>query len=240
MNAITLGSSIGQLVAEQPGRSRVFERLGIDYCCGGRKPLREACERKKLDPEEVLRQIAASDATAPTPERDWLTASLPDLCDHVEQTHHAYLRQALPRLTQLTERVAHAHGAGDPRLITLRDVFATFRFDLEAHMMKEEAILFPLCRELQDATERPKFHCGSVENPVRVMIDEHDDAGEGLAAMRELTDGFTPPKTACNTYRTTLHALAELEADMHRHVHLENHILFPRAVETEQALEARA
>src|SRR5581483_9505995 len=232
----TLDRTVGQLVAEQPARSRIFERLGIDYCCGGGRSLADACAAKRLDAQAVLRDLEACDAAAPAPETDWTQATLTELCDHIEQTHHAYLRQALPRLSALTEKVARAHGAKDPRLLDLHATFGGLRAELEAHMAKEEFILFPLCRQLEGATARPRFHCGSVQNPIRVMVAEHADAGEALEEMRALTDDFTPPVGACNTYRAMLQALEELEADLHQHVHKENNLLFPRAAEAEAAL----
>lgn len=226
---IALDKTVGQLVAEQPARSRVFEQFGIDYCCGGRKILSAACAEKNLDTKAILRQLEASDVAAPVAQIDWTQASLTELCDHIERTHHDYLREALPRLTALTTKVAEAHGAHNGRLLVLRDLFTQFRAELELHMVKEEGILFPLCRAMENETTRPTFHCGSVQNPIRVMIAEHDDAGEALATMRALTDDFIPPTNACNTYRAMLQALEELEGDMHQHVHKENNILFPKA-----------
>ncbi len=229
-------ATVGQLVAEQPARSRVFERLGIDYCCGGKRPLSAACAAKELELEAVKRELESIDRVTPAPQTDWTEATLTELADHIQQTHHDYLREALPRLTHLTQKVASAHGDKDPRLVDLAEVFAEFRLELEAHMAKEELVLFPLCRTLDGATERPVFHCGSVHNPIRVMVLEHDDAGAALERMRSLTDGYTPPAHACNTYRAMLQALEELEADMHQHVHKENNILFPRAAAAEAGL----
>lgn len=237
MHSVSLVTPVGQLVTERPGRSRVFERLGIDYCCGGRVPLGNACRRRGLDPDRVLRELLASDAVTTTEDRtDWAKASISALADQIETTHHEWLREALPRLYVLLEKVVRAHGKGNPRLLDLQGTFAVFRQELNDHMEKEERVLFPMCRELERAETRPTFHCGSIRNPIRVMTSEHEDAGEALAAMRELTDGFTPPADACNTYRALLHGLAELEQDMHRHVHKENNILFPKAVAYEASL----
>jgi regulator of cell morphogenesis and NO signaling len=234
----TAEATVGQLVVERPSRARVFERLGIDYCCGGKKPLAQACVEKKLDLNAVLdelRQEAADAATAPA-ERNWATASLTDLCDHIEQTHHAYLKQELPRLEFLTAKVANRHGPRDARLVELHQVFAAFKAELESHMMKEERVLFPICRRL-DTAERPvQSQCGTVANPIQVMVAEHDDAGEALARMRRLTDDYTPPPDACNTFRALFDSLHQLERDMHQHVHTENNILFPKAVRAERLL----
>src|SRR5262249_36156390 len=149
------------------------------------------------------------------------------LVDHIVTSHHGYLREALPRLDMLIEKVVGAHAGQHPELLQLRGVFRSFQRELETHMFKEEHILFPMCRELERAGAHPRFHCGSSQNPVRVMTMEHDDAGNALAAMRQLTHDFTAPEDACITYRAMLDGLAELEQDMHRHVHLENNILFP-------------
>jgi regulator of cell morphogenesis and NO signaling len=228
-------TTVGRLVAEQPARSQIFERFGIDYCCGGRKKLADVCQEKGLDAELIALELAALDNIAPAPDIDWTKATLTELSNHIERTHHDYLREVLPRLTMLTEKVANAHGAKDGRLCDLRDIFHSFRAELEAHMWKEENVLFPLLHSMEGAPSLPAFHCGSVTNPIRVMLAEHDDAGDALAAMRSLIDEFTPPTNACNTYRALIAALVELEKDMHQHVHKENNILFPKAIEMETA-----
>lgn len=228
-------STVGQLVVERPSRARVFEKFGIDYCCGGKKPLQTVCDEKKIDLEKVLFALDIADSVSTSaPQQDWATASLTDLANHIQTTHHAYLKSELPRIDYLTNRVNNAHGKGHPELAKVRDIFLTFKADLEQHMLKEERILFPLCRELESSTGKPDFHCGSIANPIAVMIAEHDSAGHDLSIMRELTNGYTPPEGACNTYRAMLSALAELEADMHQHVHKENNILFPKATRFEE------
>jgi regulator of cell morphogenesis and NO signaling len=227
---------VGQLVAERPSRSRVFERWGLDYCCGGKKPLNRACSEKQVDIDAVVRDLLDADKTAAATETTWTDASLASLCDHIVDTHHAYLREALPRLATLIEKVALAHGAQRPQLALLEQVFRAFRAELELHMMKEEQILFPFIKHLEGSGEPPSMFCGSVHNPIRVMEHEHDSAGAALAEIRVLTDDFQPPAGACNTYLAMLDGLAELEADMHKHVHLENNILFPRATTLETQL----
>ena len=231
----TLEMTVGQMVVERPLRARIFEKLGIDYCCGGKRPLADACDEKGLDLDAVLAQLAEVDAARPTGEQDWASASMTELADHIEQDHHAYLRQELPRLDTLTEKIARVHGPNHPELVKLREVFVAVRAELESHMLKEERILFPLCRELDQPGPFEEFHCGSVQNPIRVMLHEHDFVGNALATFRELTDGYTPPLDACNTYRATLASLAELEADTHLHIHKENNILFPKAIAAEAA-----
>jgi regulator of cell morphogenesis and NO signaling len=236
MIAPSIETSVGHLVAERLSRARVFERFGIDYCCGGKVPLGLICAKKGLDPYAVLRELALSDAATAEDETDWSKASLTALADHIEAAHHGYLKEELPRLAYLVKKVAGVHGEAHPELKELHQVFASFRSDLEAHMQKEERVLFPLCRALETADSRPPSHCGSINNPILVMVMDHEDAGEALARMRELTDDFTPPEDACISYRTMLDGLAELERDMHLHVHKENNILFPRASAAEAAL----
>lgn len=237
MNTNLLERTVGQLVAEGPARSRVFERWGIDYCCGGKKNLGEVCAKKGLDAATVVRDIEESDA-APQPEgTDWTQASLTALCDHIQGVHHAYLREALPRLTALTTRVAERHTEKDPRLAELKAVFDGFRAEMEAHTEREDRILFPAIRSLQSNEVNPIAR--RISEPIQQMLAEHDDAGAALAKIRELTDGFSPQADACNTHRAMLDALAELELDTHQHVHKENNILFPRAVAEASSLTAR-
>ena len=238
MPTVELETPVGQLVRERPARSRVFDALKIDYCCGGKRSLREACERGKVSPEEALKQLEASDAAAEE-SSDLVDAgkmTLTELADHIEQTHHAYLKEELPRLDRMTEKVARVHGDKEPRLLEVRKAFMALYAEMMPHMMKEEQILFPMIRALETATERPQFHCGSVTNPIRQMEHEHDATGNALAVIRKATEGFVPPEWACNTYRAMLDGLAQLERDTHQHVHKENNVLFLRAAEAESKL----
>lgn len=229
-------TTVGQLVAERPLRARVFERYGIDYCCGGKTPLVQACAEKGLGVDQVFRDLDAADtAAAPGEQRNWAEATLSELIDHIVATHHAYLQRQLPRLTALASKVVEVHGGHHPELHEVRDIFQDLRAELESHAAKEEQILFPMIKTLEASTAAPCFHCGSVNNPIRVMEHEHDDAGNALARIRGLTNDYTPPPDACNTYRTFLTELAEFEADLHQHIHKENNILFPRAAEAEAA-----
>jgi regulator of cell morphogenesis and NO signaling len=236
MSVLDINTTVGQLVTERPGRARIFERLGIDYCCGGKRPLVEACTERGLNPESVLNELAADEQHETPQERDWAAAGLSELADHIEATHHAYLHEELPRLTALVTKVAAVHGEREPGLQELKEVFAGLRDELEMHLAKEEQVLFPMIRQLDLAQTLPQFHCGSVNNPIRVMEFEHDNAGAALARIRELTHDFTPTPEACNTYRAMLDGLAVLEKDLHQHIHKENNILFPRATEMEARL----
>lgn len=231
----TQSITVGQLVAERPARSKVLEKFGIDYCCGGKRELDDVCAELGLDPAVVQHELDQCDKTAPA-DKDWLNAGLTELCDHIEQTHHKYLTEELPALAQLVEKVASVHGENHPGLREVARIYAELREELELHKQKEEQILFPFIRELEKATEMPCFHCGSVAHPIAVMEQEHDRAGSAIHQIRALTHDFKVPEDACNSYRAMLHRLAHFEEDLHQHVHKENNILFPRAVALEQKL----
>lgn len=228
-------TAVGELVRQRPARSRVFERFGVDYCCGGKITLNEACQKKKIDVEEVCKELAECEENEDRDQGivDADAMTLTELADHIEHTHHAYLREELPRLEWMTEKVARVHGDHDARLHDLRRAFVAFRAEVDPHTMKEDKVLFPIIRQLEASDGPQEFHCGSVANPIRQMELEHDNAGEQLAAMHEASDGYTPPEWACNTYRAMLSSLAELEQDMHQHIHKENNVLFPKAIELE-------
>lgn len=239
MTAIDTNTTIGQLVAQRPSRARVFERLGIDYCCGGKTPLGTACAARGLDAETVMGALHDEDAGGATgDERDWAQATLTELAEHIVATHHAYLGRELPRLAALTTRVHKVHGARHAELAQVREVFDGLSGELAAHMRKEEFILFPLIAQMEAAQSAEPSHCGTVRNPIRVMEMEHDSAGNALAELRRLTSDYTPPVDACGSYRALLSGFAELEADLHQHIHKENNILFPRAVQLETRLNA--
>ena len=166
---------------------------------------------------------------------DWSQAPLNELADHIEKQHHGYLRQALPRLSSLLEQLAGARGEGSPELLELRDVFGSLRAELEAHLAKEEQLLFPMIRELEASATLPDFHCGTLRNPIRVMEMEHDAAQRALLRLRELTRDYDPPEHADARYRDALAGLAELDADLRQHIYKESSVLFPRAIADESA-----
>ena len=239
MTTITPEVTIGQLVAERPSRSRVFEKLGIDYCCGGKKSVSEVCAKKGLDPAALFERLEKEAEVLPDTGSNPADMSLTDLADHIQSTHHVYLRNELPRLEKMAQRVAKVHGDKDQRLLLLSATFGVFSHELASHMAKEEHMLFPAIRELDTAAVMPSLPFGRVANPIHCMEAEHSDAGDALERMRSLTDDYTPPEWACNTYRALLDGLHELELDMHQHVHKENNVLFPRAIERERELVNR-
>jgi regulator of cell morphogenesis and NO signaling len=225
---------VGQLVAEHPERARVFEQYNIDYCCGGKMTLGEICVQKGLNVDEVLDQLAVEDAKEYLGgESDWTKTSLNELIEHIVCCYHQPLREELPRLGQLAEKVAKVHGGTHPEMVQLFNIFKTFRVQLELHMQKEEMILFPGILGIEAGGMSNGFGCGGggIEHPIEMMMLEHDDAGEAIAKMRSLSNNYTPPDDACNTFRVLLHSLAKMELDMHQHVHKENNILFPRTLE---------
>ncbi|CEK15185.1 iron-sulfur cluster repair di-iron protein [Chthonomonas calidirosea] len=240
MIEIDVQKTIGQLVVERPDRARVFEAFGLDYCCGGKKTIGEACAEKGKNADEVLAALREHDAaTPPASETDWGQATLSKLVDHIVATHHEYLRRELPRLQEMAAKVALVHGDRHPEMVQVHELFKRFQSDQELHMAKEEAVLFPMCKLLDTATEMPRTFCaGTLRHPIQAMEREHDIAGDDLSEMRRLTNDFTPPPDACNTFRVLLAGLAELEEDMHMHIHKENNILFPRALAKEDSLRA--
>jgi regulator of cell morphogenesis and NO signaling len=237
MSDLTVDRTLAEVVNLEPGATRVLESFGLDYCCGGRRRLDDACAALDVDPADVLDAIAD---LGPSPAADWTSMAPAELVDHLEATHHAYLHAELPRLDALFDKVIGAHGA---RHVELEGIAATYRLlraDLEPHLQKEERVLFPMIRELATAVERPTFHCGSVANPISVMMAEHDRAGELLESLRLMTGDYTAPADGCASYRALFEGLAQMEGDTHLHVHKENNLLFPAVVELEQRWEARA
>jgi regulator of cell morphogenesis and NO signaling len=230
--------TVGQLVVERPERARLFEQLGIDYCCGGKRSLADACARRGLDLGEVLAQIeAAEERPAVTGAAKPTDLTLGALAEHITRRYHAPLREELPRLDALCVKVAAAHGARHPELRALQETFQAFRAELESHMRDEEETLFPACAQLAEALAVPTPASGPFQERLAALEEEHEQAGAALARMRELTQDYAPPADACNTYRVLLAGLVGLEAEMHEHVHLENNLLFPRAQRLAAALE---
>lgn len=226
METFKISDTVGAIVTRHPGLSRVFEEAGIDYCCGGKRPLETACREKGINPQVLLGALVKFLADSQEkPSIDVASMSLTELVDHIEGTHHAFLHAELPRLDFMTQKVLAAHGEGDARLSLVRDIFAGLSTEMTSHMRMEEQVLFPLVRGLDSG-----LGSEGVADKIHQLESEHDAAGAALARLRELTDGYTPPSWACNTYRAMLDLMARLEYDLHQHVHKENNILFPRAL----------
>ena len=236
---LDVNKTVREFAIEFPSATRVFEKLKIDYCCGGDRPLKDACVQKGLEVEEVLQLLGQATPTEANPEStDSQRLPLANLIKLIVEKHHAYTRKELDFLATLLDRVCTAHGEKHPELLEIRARFQSLQADLLPHMMKEENILFPFIARLETAVAgngpAPFAPFGEVRNPITVMMREHEAAGEILEAIRTLSSDFAVPEDACFSYRTLYKALEELELDLHQHIHLENNILFPRASELEQ------
>ena len=230
--------TVRELAIAIPNATRVFEKIQIDYCCGGNQSLSDACTQAGLEIDEVFRLLSQAE---PTNVDSDVTAiqSMPlaELADLIVKKHHVFTREELERLTALLEKVCSVHGKNHPELLKIQSEFQTLRAELEPHMLKEERILFPYIKRMEAATiengPAPFAPFGTVRNPIAAMMREHDAAGAILKTIRNLSGDFVLPENACFSYRTLYGALEELEADLHQHIHLENNALFPRAVELE-------
>jgi regulator of cell morphogenesis and NO signaling len=231
--------TLREIAAQSAGVVRVLEDHRIDYCCGGQRSFEAACREKGLDWQLIAQQIEAAGQTTAADQQDWNTAPLSALIRHILAVHHNYLRQELPRLAERLARVQKAHPQDTAVLTPLAEAYRTLHAELDGPLPKEERILFPFIEQMEGAAaeHRPRIALpfGTFENPIRVMGHEHDSAGHALAEIRRATSNFTLPGHACDTYRALYAGLRELERDMHQHIHLENNILFPRAL----ALEAQ-
>lgn len=236
MNTIDATTSLGELVNAHPELARELERLGLDYCCGGARSLAAASSGLGLDPTAVAGELAAAITGAGAD--DWATMGAAELVDHLEATHHRYLKDELPRLSALVAKILSVHGERHPELAAVASCYEEIRADLEPHLMKEERVLFPMIRELAVATGPTAFHCGTLRNPISVMLSEHDAVGDLLARLRLLTGNYAPPADGCASYVACFAGLAELEADTHLHIHKENNLLFPKVVRLEAELAA--
>jgi len=231
---LTATKSVRELAVEVPNATRVFEELGIDYCCGGDRPLEEACASANLAVDDVLRALEqGSDASASVTACDWNTTSLGELVVHIVNKHHTFVKSETPRLQKLIAKVAGVHGQKHPELQQVQTAFSELADELAAHMLKEERILFPYVKQMASGAGCGPSCFGTVQNPIRVMMLEHDNAGEKLREIRWATNNYKLPTDACVSYSSLFAALVEFEQDLHQHIHLENNILFPRVVRME-------
>ena len=226
--------TVREIALEQPTSIRVFEHYGIDYCCGGRKPLAEACAASSLEVDAVLAALEnAAKGSVPTTE-EWSQVSLEKLSGHIVATHHAYVKSELPRLAVLAAKVVRRHGDTQSELSQIQTKLAQLDEELSQHMAKEEAVLFPyvvrLERALKTGSAMPHGCFGTVANPIAMMTAEHDAARAFLAEIHQLSNHYATPAGACPTYHALYDGLKEFEQDLHQHIHLENDILFPRAI----------
>jgi|SRR6185437_333970 len=240
MNLVT-NKTVRELALEMPAATRVFEKMGIDCCCGGKRSLADACAVAGVKIEDVQLELTTA-SHAQWDEPNFQIATLEQLIHHLLRKHHSFTRLEIARLNALLEKVCAAHGENHPELMHVNVLFRELGADLETHMTKEERVLFPYVIRMEAAAQQhiplflPPF--GTVANPVRMMMLEHDRAGELLKEIRALSSDYAPPADACMSYQTLYTALEALEKDLHQHIHLENNILFPRAVEMEPIAEA--
>lgn len=231
---IAATKTVGEIAAETPSCTREFEKLGIDYCCGGNRTLGDACAQVTVSVDEVLARLEKC-AKAATSEGDksWQSLLLADLIAHINSTHHVFVRSECPRIEALAAKVVGVHGKNHPELLTVQKAFSALSEELHLHLTKEEQILFPYVLRMEESVlagePTPPAMFGTVMNPIRMMMQEHDGAGDALLALRRVTSDYKVPQDACISYRTLYDALQAFEKDLHQHIHLENNLLFPRA-----------
>ena len=230
--------TVGQLAAEMPTSIRVFETWKIDYCCGGRTPLTEACAAVGRSVDEFFAELERATAVPDGAARDWSADTLAAMSANIVAMYHAYTREELQTIAPIADKVLSVHGERRPELAEVVSLVRELTNDLLPHMLKEEQVLFPYVQQLDEAVTgdrpAPTPFFGTVKNPVRMMMLEHDRVGELLARLRVVTDDHTPPQSACFSYRELYRRLAELELRTHEHIHIENNIYFPRAVALEE------
>ena len=239
--------TVGQQAAAYPASKRVFEKLGIDYCCGGGTSLGEACAEHGIAFGELVKMLNSEETrsvSAHTADLDFPRMSLAALSDHIVREHHVFTRDENERITVLLGKVCSVHGDNHKELFAIQKIFGMMRLELENHMLKEERMLFPYIALMESSLgfnqPVPPAPFGSTRNPIRVMLSEHDAAAEQLREIRQLSGDFNPPEDACTSYRSLYEALEGLEKDLHEHIHLENNLLFPKAIEMESGEPSNA
>lgn len=220
-----LDLTLGGIVVANPAAARVLDALGLDYCCHGDRTLTDACASGGLDAQAVAEQLTGLDIAGDT---TWTALDAPALAAHIVETHHRYLHEELPLLDALASKVLTVHREHHPELEEVARLVQEVRAELEPHLLKEERVLFPAITAMMDG--QTQFGFGSVANPIRMLTIEHDRAGDLLAALRSVTEGYTVPDDGCASYRSLYERLDALELDTHLHIHKENHVLFPAAI----------
>lgn len=235
--------TIGEYVAQDFRTAALFSKYGIDFCCKGNRTIEEVCEKKEVTPEDLLNQITEILATKNDSGIDFKSWPLDLLADYIEKTHHRYVEEKIPVLLQFLDKLCKVHGASHPELFEINELFKGCAGELTQHMKKEELILFPFIKKMVKATisdeliEQPPF--GTVNNPIAMMMAEHEAEGDRFVKIATLTNNYTPPADACNTYKVTFSMLNDFEQDLHKHIHLENNILFPKAAALETTFKAQ-
>lgn len=233
-------TKVKDIALSNPAAWQVLEDAGLDYCCGGGKSLHDACLHADTSAEEILNRLRENTKNTGPDDLNWMAAPLCELTRHIREKHHRYVREAIPRTQALLDKVTAKHGNNHPEVADVGRIFMELGKDMIMHMQKEEQILFPYIDTLEraanaDGSVEPPFF-QTVRNPIHAMMKEHDAAGELVTQIRSLSSEYTAPADACTSFRVLYEGLKEFEADLHRHVHLENNVLFPRAVEMEAAV----
>lgn len=235
----TTQNTLADIVKSDFRAARVFENYNLDFCCKGNRPLSDACSDKKLNADTVLLEVNSvlNDTPLDKSQDDW---AIDELANHILNTHHVYTKEMLPIIFAHSQKVSEVHGKNRPEVVEIAEIFSRVHDELNSHMMKEEKMLFPFILSMAEAEKNnthsapPPF--GSVSGPISVMEREHVEAGDGFFRIRELSNNFSAPEDACSTYVVLYQELNEFENDLHRHIHLENNILFPKAIELEKKL----
>jgi regulator of cell morphogenesis and NO signaling len=228
--------TVGEIVAGDYRTASVFQSHGIDFCCKGGRTISDVCQSKNLEAPSLLQQLSEATTAKQASGADYRTWPLDLLADYVEKTHHRYVAQKSPELMQYLNKLCKVHGERHPELFEIKDEFAHVATELASHMQREEMVLFPFVRKLANVKQLTPPPFGSVENPIQMMMAEHAVEGDRLARISELSNHYNPPADACTTYRVAFAMLREFEEDLHLHIHLENNIMFPRAIELEHQL----
>jgi regulator of cell morphogenesis and NO signaling len=234
-------STVAEIVANDYRTAEIFKKYGIDFCCGGKKTIAKVCSEKAIDAamlEAELNSIQAEPIDAQHNFKEW---RLSFLADYIETVHHTYVNNNLALISEFADKVAKVHGHHNTETVEINELWKQVVAELTVHMKKEELVLFPYIRSIEkfsrgETDTMPQPHFGTVKNPVRMMEHEHDVAGELMHRIAALSGNYTTPEYACNTYRVLYAKLNEFEQDLHHHIHLENNILFPRAIELEEQL----
>jgi regulator of cell morphogenesis and NO signaling len=238
LNFSTEPPTIGELVTEDFRKADVFNKYGLDFCCGGTKSLKEACEEKGINEKEVEKALSEVESLPKNRHQDFNSWELDFLVDYILNIHHKYVKSSVTMLYDVSQKVANVHGENHPEVIKIAGLFETIARELDTHIVKEETILFPYIKKLavakRENTGMEPASFGSVESLIRTMETEHVDVGKSMDEINRLSNGFATPKDACSSYRALYAKLNEFEQDLHRHIHLENNILFPKTIQMEK------
>jgi regulator of cell morphogenesis and NO signaling len=232
-------NKVGEVVANDFHTALVFEKYGIDFCCGGKKTIEDACNDTKINPEELINELSKP-LSANRNEQRYDNWELDFLIDYIVNNHHNYVISNLPVIFEHSQKVSNKHGESHPEVVKIAEIYKAIKEELEAHLIKEEKILFPYIKKLLEIKrnhlemEFPPY--GTIQNPIKVMENEHENSGLLFSEIVSLSGNYTVPEDACNTYKVLYGELKDFENDLHKHIHLENNILFPKSIELEKSL----